>query len=540
VPRLSADALSYLLPTGRTLFAELSLGFGEERAALVGGNGTGKSTLARILAGELAPTTGTVVREGRVAYLAQQGEAPEVGSVATLLGIGEALAALARLDAGEGGAHDVDVVGDRWDLRERAQRALARVGLGALPLEQRARTLSGGERTRLSLAGLLLGDPDYLILDEPTNHLDADSRNALLALIDSWPTGVLVVSHDRALLRRVDRIVELTTRGVFSYGGSYDFYREQRALEEEAALRELESARAELKRVERHEREVRERQARREAKGKRDRETANQSRLLLNLMRETSQATSSRVGAQQERAKDEGRERLAAAKERVEERARLAFQLPSSALHAKRRVVELEGVGLSHAGAAAPILRGVSLSIVGPERLAVRGPNGSGKSTLLAVLAGTLVPQEGVRRLGIDEAQLATLDQQVRWPAPDRSLLDNVLLTNDALDAAQARQLLASFLFRGDAALRPAGVLSGGEALRAALACTLSSPHPPQLLLLDEPTNHLDLDSLEAVERALRQYDGALVVISHDEEFLANIGVTRTLWLDGGGAVLEG
>ena len=537
--RLAADALRYTLPTGRTLFADLSLGFGEERAALVGRNGTGKSTLARILAGVIAPTTGTVVRQGRVAYLAQQAEAPEHGSVATLLGIGEALAALERLDAGEGGAHDVEAVGDRWDLRERAQRVLARVGLGALPLEQRARALSGGERTRLALAGLLLGDPDYLILDEPTNHLDADSRNALLALIAAWPTGVLVVSHDRALLRRVDRIVELSTRGVFSYGGNYDVYREQRALEEEAAVRELESARAELKRVERHEREVRERQARREAKGKRDRETANQSKLLLNLMRETSQATAGRLGAQQERARDEGRERLAAAKERVEERARLSFELPSSGLHARRRVLDLEDVSYNHPGAAAPILRDVSLSIVGPERLALRGPNGSGKTTLLALLAGTLAPQTGVRRLGVDASQLAALDQQVRWAAPARSLLDNILLANETLDAAQARQLLASFLFRGDAALRPAEVLSGGEAIRAALAGTLSSRHPPQLLLLDEPTNHLDLDSFDAVERALRQYDGALVVISHDDEFLANIGLTRTLWLKGDGLVVE-
>ena len=150
--RLAADALRYTLPTGRTLFADLSLGFGEERAALVGRNGTGKSTLARILAGVIAPTTGTVVRQGRVAYLAQQAEAPEHGSVATLLGIGEALAALERLDAGEGGAHDVEAVGDRWDLRERAQRVLARVGLGALPLEQRARALSGGERTQIGRA----------------------------------------------------------------------------------------------------------------------------------------------------------------------------------------------------------------------------------------------------------------------------------------------------------------------------------------------------------------------------------------------------
>lgn len=533
--RIATDALTYTLPTGRALFADLTLGFGEERVALVGRNGTGKSTLARLLAGELEPTGGAIVRHGRVAYLAQAAARHDDGRVATLLGIDEPLAALDRLLAGEGASHDVEVVGDRWDLRERAALALGRVGLDHLALDRGTSGLSGGEFTRLALAGLLLRDPDFLILDEPTNHLDAGSRNALLDVIASWERGVLVVSHDRALLRRVDRIVELSTLGAVNYGGNFEFYRQQRALEEEAAVRELESARAELKRVELHERAVRERQARREAKGKRDRETANQSKLLLNLMRETSQATAGRLGAQQERVKDEGRARLAAARERVEERAQLAFALPPSGLHARRRVIELEQVSYTHPGATAPIVRDTSLSIVGPERIAIRGPNGSGKTTLLALLAGTIAPQQGERRLGIDAAAVAMLGQHVHWPAPDRSLLDNVQLVNASLDAAQARQLLASFLFRGDAALRPAAVLSGGEAIRAALACALFSEQAPQLLLLDEPTNHLDLDSLEAVERALRGFDGALVVISHDDDFIAAIGATREISADASG-----
>jgi ATPase subunit of ABC transporter with duplicated ATPase domains len=189
-------------------------------------------------------------------------------------------------------------------------------------------------------------------------------------------------------------------------------------------------------------------------------------------------------------------------------------------------VLRLEAVTAGYAPGA-PVLRGVDLAIRGPERVAVSGPNGSGKTTLLAVISGALEPWSGeVRR----PAPMALLDQRVGLMRADASIRDNFLRLNPTSDENACRACLARFRFRADAALQVAGTLSGGELLRAGLACVLGVA-PPQLLILDEPTNHLDLDSIAAVEAGLRAYDGALIVVSHDEPFLGAIGVTRRVEL---------
>ncbi len=232
---------------------------------------------------------------------------------------------------------------------------------------------------------------------------------------------------------------------------------------------------------------------------------------------------------------DDQRSRLAAARERVEERAQLAFALPPTGLARSKRVFEASGITFRHAGSDADLVSALDLVIMGRDRIALVGANGSGKSTLLQLIAGTLQPTGGRLSLGVPPERVASLDQKVAWPVPSGTLLDNFLAMSPQATPAFARQALAAFLFRGDSALQPVATLSGGEVLRGAMAARLHSPEPPLLLLLDEPTNHLDLESVEAVERALRQYDGTLVVVSHDETFLESIGVTLRLRRDPSG-----
>ena len=266
--RIAADRLGYALADGRTLFTDVTLGFGRERTGLVGPNGAGKSTLVRLLAGELNALHGSVQRCGTVAYLPQSFELGAGRPLADVLGIGARLAALERVYAGAPAPGDLERVGDDWELRERAEAALARFGVGHLPLERPATGVSGGEATRVALAGLMLQRPGFLLLDEPTNNLDAAGREALYELVRGWTGGLLAVSHDRTLLRLVDRVVELTPGGVRVYGGNYDAYHAQKAAEEEAAARELASAEAGLRAARRGAQRMLERQDRRDGRGK--------------------------------------------------------------------------------------------------------------------------------------------------------------------------------------------------------------------------------------------------------------------------------
>lgn len=524
--RIVAKRLTYALPDGRALFNDLTISFGRERSGLVGANGSGKTTLLRLLSGDRLPSSGNVHREGVVAVLPQDFRPAPDSPLAVVLGIAERLAALRRLDAGEGTVGDLELVGDDWDLPQRADAVLARFGLARLGLERPVGALSGGEATRVALAGLALSRPEFLLLDEPTNHLDAASREALAEFVDEWRGGIVCVSHDRALLRRMDRIVELSTLGVRIYGGNYDFYRERREADDVAAERELTQARAALRLAEREAREVRERQARREAQGKRDRVNANIPKILLNGRRGQAEATGARIRAVTGREVEERRARAAEARNRVEERERPRFGIAASNLAAGRTLLALDDVTASFRGGAAPVLEHVSLHVVGPERVALVGPNGSGKTTLLRVALGELIPDAGVvRRVAPEE--IASLDQHGARMDPSRSVLENFQAYHPQMEQTPTRHALARFLFSDEAALQPVGTLSGGQRLRLSLACVLGGERVPSLLVLDEPTNYLDLDAVSAMESALRDYDGALLVASHDSEFLEAIGIDR-------------
>ena len=532
---VAVDQLGFALPDGRRLFAGVTLAFADERTGVVGANGTGKSTLARIVAGRVAPSDGSVTRHGTVGYLSQDAVPVAEVTVAEMLGIAGPLAALDRLLAGAGDAGDVERVGTQWDLRERATAMLARVGLAGVDVDRSLGMVSGGEGTRLALAALLLREPDLLVLDEPTNHLDASARVALARVLEEWPRGMLVISHDRAVLSRMDRIVELSSLGVRVYGGNYDAYRAQRDVEIAAAERELDAAHGAARRATREAQVTRERKARQDARGRRSRDDGSQPKLVLNARRERSQATGARLEADGARVVGEQRERLKAARERVEERATLAFAFPPTGLHPNKRVLQARGMAFAHAGRGAPLIEEFDLTLLGGDRVAVAGDNGAGKSTLLQLIDGELTPTAGELQLGVPRDRVARLDQKIAWPRPGGTLLENFLDYNPDASAGFARQALAAFLFRGDSALQPVQTLSGGESLRGAMAALLHAPLPPLLLLLDEPTNHLDLESLEAIERALRQYDGTLVVVSHDVVFLEAIGVTRVVRRDPSG-----
>ncbi|HEX5262765.1 MAG TPA: ABC-F family ATP-binding cassette domain-containing protein [Phenylobacterium sp.] len=522
---VTLDSLSARTPEGRTLFENLTLAFGAERTGLVGRNGVGKTTLLRMISGELAPSGGTVTVRGRLGVLRQAVKPEPNARVSDLLGLAGPLAGLRRIDEGLGSDEDLETAD--WGLEARLDAALAEVGLAGMALDRPAASLSGGQVTRAALAGLLAQEPDLLILDEPTNNLDVQARSLVAEVLGRWKGGAIVVSHDRDLLRRMDRIVELNSLGARVYGGAYDLYAERKALAEAAAAQDLADAERAQARVARETQLAAERKARRDAAGRRFRAKASEPKILLDAQAERAEASGGRENRLAERLRSEAAADLAAAQAKVERLRKLAFELPTSGLAQGKTVLTLQDATFAYPGRPA-ILEGVCLKVVGPERVAVSGPNGVGKTTLIRLAAGELIPTEGRVTLG---AATAFLDQQTALLKADETLVEAFRRLNPRANTNQARAALARFLFRNTAADKRVSQLSGGERLRAALACVLMADQPPQLLILDEPTNHLDLESIEAVEGALRGYDGAILVVSHDRDFLQAVGVEREIEL---------
>lgn len=519
------DSVAAATPDGRVLFDQLTLVFGRERTGLVGRNGAGKSTLLRLLTGEQAPVAGTITRVGRIGVLAQTPSPPPGATAADLLGVADDLARLARVEAGAG--DEADWVDADWSLPVRLGEALVQVGLPDLSPERPAASLSGGQLTRLSLARLLVSEPDVILLDEPTNHLDAGGRALVAGFLERWRGGAVVVSHDRALLRGMDRILELSSLGGRLYGGGYDLYAARKAEERAAAERELTLAERQARQVEREAQKAREAKARRDAAGRRFAARGSEPKMFLDAQAERAEASGGRADLLADRRREAAAAALADARSQVERVRALAFDLPSSGLPAGKTLLAFEGVGFSYPDAP-PLLTDLSLRLTGPERVAVSGPNGCGKSTLIRLAVGDLEPTAGHVVRG---APAVLLDQNTALLAEEETLLQAFQRLNPEASVNDAQTALARFLFRNLAVRQVVGTLSGGERLRAALACLLCGSRPPQLLILDEPSNHLDLPSLEAVEAALRGYDGALLVVSHDADFLEAIGVERTLTL---------
>jgi ATPase subunit of ABC transporter with duplicated ATPase domains len=521
---LVLDSISLVTPDGRPLFDRLTLAVARERTGLVGRNGCGKSTLLRLIAGEIEPAGGSLQRLGSIGMLAQL--ADDRLTVGEALGVAGNLARLRRLERGEGSLDDAAEAD--WTLDARIQAALVETGLPSLlPLDRPIAGLSGGERTRVALARLLIEAPDVLLLDEPTNNLDADGRLAVGQLLESWQGGVMVASHDRALLERVDRIVELTSIGVTVFGGAWSAFADARDAARARAEADLGRASDALRNTERAMQRALEKKARRDKAGRAWRAKGIEDKMFMDREKERAENSAARDSRLSGRLIGERIEALEDARSRVEIMAPLAIDLPRTDLPGGRELIAFSDVVMAFGDR--HLLGPLSFDLHGPERVAIRGGNGAGKTTLLRLITGELTPTRG--NIGRLTDRIAVLDQHVGLLDPRLSILDNLRRLNPELTANEAHAALARFAFRNRAALQIAGTLSGGERLRAGLACVFARPRPPFLLLLDEPTNHLDLASIEELENALKGFDGALIAVSHDQAFLRAIGIEREIAL---------
>lgn len=530
---LTARDLALSFDNGVQLFANLSFTIAQQKVGLVGRNGIGKSQLLKMLTGEVRASQGQIRLHGGIGYLPQHFAHQPDALIADVLHVRQKIEALRAIEAGAADARFFDVLGDDWDIEARLHQLLTEIGLAKLDVDRPFASLSGGEATRVYLAGLMLQRPKLLLLDEPTNNLDMASRQALYRVLSSWRGGLLVVSHDRTLLNLMDRIMELSTLGLKQFEGNYDHYANQKAVEEDALQRNLKHARTTLKKTRQAAQKSQEKLQQRQAQGRRERGTGSQPKTVVNARKERSEGTASGLKKTAERQMTQQRQMLDDARKQVEALETIDVSMVAGKVPASKMVLEIRDLNFAYPGSDQPLLRNVNLKVSGPQRIWLKGANGCGKTSLMKLIQqaahNPLPKASDPIRLGVK--RVVYLDQHVRVLDPEKSIFDNFCTFQPDMQESEVRGRLARFLFRGDCVFKPVKQLSGGERLRAALACLFMHPDAPQLLLLDEPTNHLDLHAVAALEAILNQYQGALLVISHDAAFIKNIRIDRTLAL---------
>ncbi|MFF3056961.1 ABC-F family ATP-binding cassette domain-containing protein [Streptomyces sp. NPDC057909] len=523
---IACSSLSFAWPDGSEVFDDFQLAVGPGRTGLIGLNGCGKSTLLRLIAGELTPVDGCIRTLGEIGHLPQNLVLDTALRVDAALGIADTRAALHAIEAGDVREELFAAVGDDWDVEERARATLDQLGLGHIGLDRTIGELSGGECVLLRLAALLLARPGVLLLDEPTNNLDLYARRRLYEAIDAWTGVLVVVSHDRELLERVDQIADLRDGQVTWYGGNLTAYEQALAVEQEAAERMVRVAEADVQRQKRELADAQFKLARRKRYGQKMWDTKREPKAVMGNRKRAAQVSAGKHRVLHAGKLAEAKERLGEAIEAVRDDDEIRVELPRTKVHPGQGVLVLRNLELAYGARMCG-----EFEVRGPERIALVGRNGAGKTTLLRTLAGELTPAAGEATTHLP---LRFLPQRLDVLDDGLSVAENVARFAPDATENRIRAKLAHFLFKGPRADRPAGTLSGGERFRAALAALLLAEPAPQLLLLDEPTNNLDMASVRRLTAALESYEGALIVASHDVPFLESLGITRWLLLDGG------
>ena len=576
---ITLDHISYAHPSEPPLFVNLSAVFSAPLTGLIGDNGCGKTTLMRLILGDLTPDSGSLAVPERMAYLPQDLGLDREQTLAELCGISEILWALQAVESGEYSPELYDTIGDNWDVEERTLTALATYGftpgtqvdrdnpdtVRALFARQ-MHSFSGGEAVIAALASLMVSDPEFILLDEPTNNLDSAAKAQLFTALEALPCPALIISHDRDLLERMHVIAELHAdrQGLAHlrlFEGNYSTYRQALDTEQQAAQRRVSEAKNRVRSAHREWVHAQEIISKNMAQVWKD----DQPDTILALAKDASRQAAAKLRVLRVGKQEQAQEEYQNAQNEVRVQEKIYAELSQQPLPAGRKVLELHRVDSRRVDSrvsretftvqqptkvdslhfspteagdenqqGTPAEHPEHLILSGPEHLRITGANGSGKTTLLEAIAHAGDPEyrspvQPAYRVDycLDGAyipQRITLD-------PELTLLQCVQRANPGVSEQHLRDQLARLLFRRESVHHKTGELSGGERFRAAVAQVLLADPVPQLLMLDEPTNNLDISSVDWLVQALEAYTGALIVVSHDEDFCRRIRIDRTLAL---------
>lgn len=528
---LTLQDITYIHPNKDLLFIDLDfIVNNHQKIALVGNNGTGKSTLLKILAGELQPSGGLVKADPKPYYVPQLFGQFNDHSVAEALRIDVKLNALREILEGRVTEENMELLNDDWTIEERCHEALAHWGLADLDLTQKMEALSGGQKTKVFLAGIDIHRPETVLLDEPSNHLDISGRKLLYDYITRTSNTLVIVSHDRTLLNLLNTVCELSKRGITTYGGNYDFYAEQKMIENDAMNQDVKSKEKALRKAKETAKESIERQQKLDARGKKKQEKAGVPTIMMNTLRNSAENSTSKMkGIHAEKMGNISQE-LSQLRKELPGIDKMKMDFDNSTLHTGKTLINARDINFGYDDELLWKLP-LTFRVTSGERLVIKGANGSGKTTLIRMMLGELHPTSGT----LDRATVKTI-----YIDQDYSLINNTLsvyeqaqqFNSGALQEHDIKIRLNHFLFTREYWDKSCRALSGGEKMRLMLCSLTISNQAPDIMILDEPTNNLDIQNIEILTNAINEYKGTLLIISHDEYFLKEVNVERVIELN--------
>ncbi len=539
---ISIHQISYIHPDKEVLFSDLNFAISKgQKLGLVGNNGCGKSTLLQIIAGQLSPSSGVIVRPDDLYYIPQHFGQYDSLTIAQALRIERKQQALHAILSGDASNENFVVLDDDWNIEERSIAALDLWGLGQFTLSYPMNLLSGGEKTRVFLAGMDIHHPSVVLMDEPTNHLDSSGRQRLYDWVEKCRSTLLVVSHDRTLLNLLPEICELEKHQINYYGGNYEFYKEQKTLMQEALQQRIEEKEKALRIARKVARETVERRDKQNVRGEKNNIKKGVPRIVLNALQGKSEKSTSKLNStHQEKAEKLTGERNQL-RSSLSPTATLKTDFNSSSLHTGKILVTAKEINFGyHPNSDSNDIQDnndfkqqlwqtpISFQLKSGDRLRIEGANGSGKTTLLKLITGQLQPQEG--NLTRMEFTYVYLNQEYSIIDDRNSILEQAF-NNRNLPEHEIKIILNRYLFPASEWDKSCRKLSGGEKMRLAFCCLMISNNTPDMFILDEPTNNLDIQSIEIITATIKNYTGTVIAISHDDYFIQEIGIEQRILL---------
>jgi ATPase subunit of ABC transporter with duplicated ATPase domains len=527
---IKVSNLSYSFPNGRKFIEDISFSISSEKIGLTGDNGCGKTTLLRLISGELKQTSGSIKISGTLTKFEQDLSNLSSLEVVDLLGVRDQLTALKKITDGTGDEDDFRLLGDNWDIEQKISSTLSQFGLAHIESGRNFSSLSGGEAGRLILASCYIKNTDFILFDEPTNNLDLESREVFYDIIKRSVKGTLIVSHDRQLLRLMDKIIELSYKGIKIYGGNYDFYCEQKRIEENALTQKITNTEIELKKQTKLSTSLVNNKGKKNKKEELKKGKGGIPKIVLNQMRNNAEGTLSNLKRVHEQKIDEINNKLNILKNSSEKSRTIKLDLDNASKFTNRCLVKASELNYTY-NSINLWNTNINFEIGATERVLISGSNGTGKTTLINLIIQKILPTEG--KINVNCKNIGLVDQKYELLKPEMTVLENIrrFVPSDMAEH-ELRIRLARFLFCNDDVYKITGCLSGGEKSRLTMCCILAVSKMPELIILDELTNNLDLKSIEQIQHTLGNYKGALIVISHDIDFVREIGITKTIRLD--------